>query len=98
MRKRLFFFVFPLIFSRVFAQQFNWAKSANGNGIDEGIAVSTDASGNVLMTGQFTSSVITFGSYTLTGSGNGSNVFVAKYNAAGNELWVRSSISSLQDY
>lgn len=62
-----------------------WAKSAGGIADDRGYGVTTDATGNVLVTGYFQSPTITFGTYTLTNSGN-YDVFIAKYDANGNIL------------
>jgi len=70
-----------------------WAKSADGTSDDRGLAVSTDAGGNVYVTGYFNSSSITFGTATLTigGAWSGANrdVFIVKYDASGNMLWAR---------
>jgi hypothetical protein len=79
------------------SQTFPWARSADGNGIDEGIAICNDATGNVLLTGQFTSSLLTFGTLTLSNT-SGSCVFLAKYDANGNPVWVRKAISTGYDY
>ncbi|MES2592480.1 MAG: SBBP repeat-containing protein [Bacteroidota bacterium] len=67
-----------------------WVKSAGGTGNDVGQSIFTDANGNVLVTGYFTSSSITFGTTTLTNT-NGQSLFVVKYDAAGNVLWAKSA-------
>ena len=69
---------------------FLWAVSAGGTLADEGYAIATDESGNVYITGSFWSmadSPATFGSHTLTSSGN-ADVFVAKLDSSGNFLWA----------
>ena len=85
----IFFLVFILlpVFSN--SQTWLWAKNAAGNG-GEGLSVSTDADGNVFVTGYFGGPTITFGSTTLTNAGN-ANVFLVKYDANGNVLWARSA-------
>ena len=67
-----------------------WAKSAGGTYTDSGNSISTDASGNSYITGSFFSPTITFGSTTLTNAG-GSDIFVVKYDGAGNVLWAKSA-------
>jgi len=73
-----------------------WARSAGGAGPKEGWGAATDGSGNVLVTGLFYTSA-SFGSTTLTSVGDG-DVFVAKYDTAGNVLWARSGGSASFDY
>ena len=67
-----------------------WAKSAGGTNTDVATAVTTDASGNVYMTGSFNSSVITFGSITLINTGNRC-MFLVKYDSLGNVVWAKSA-------
>jgi hypothetical protein len=71
-----------------------WAKSAVGPRFD--IYISTDASGNILVTGEFTSPTITFGATTLTNSGS-YDIFVVKYDPSGNVLWAKSVAGERQD-
>lgn len=73
-----------------------WAKSVGGTQIDQGFSVSADFGGNVFVTGFFNSSAITFGSTTLTKTGN-ANVFIAKYDANGNVLWAKCTAGTLND-
>jgi len=76
-----------------------WAKRAGGTESDEGNSVTTDASGNVYVTGYFSSPTITFGSTTLTNVGAGFNdFFIAKYDAAGTVLWAKSAGGDVYDY
>ena len=49
-----------------------------------------DNSGNVYMTGLFSSTSITLGNITLTNTG-GIDVFILKYDASGNVLWAKSA-------
>ncbi|MBI3500342.1 MAG: T9SS type A sorting domain-containing protein [Bacteroidetes bacterium] len=69
----------------------DWAKRAGGTDVDEGLSCSTDASGNIIATGYFVSSSITFGATTLTNAGNGSDMFIVKYAPNGNVLWAKSA-------
>ncbi|HKR03183.1 MAG TPA: T9SS type A sorting domain-containing protein [Bacteroidia bacterium] len=70
-----------------------WAKSAGGTGItsDGANCVSTDANGNVFMTGSFGSSTITFGTITLTNGGGGTRIFIVKYDSSGSVLWAKGA-------
>jgi hypothetical protein len=68
-----------------------FAKDAIGEAIGYGIA--TDAVGNIYVTGQFSSSSVTFGSYTLTNSG-ANDLFLVKYNSLGVVQWLRGAIGS----
>jgi hypothetical protein len=70
-----------------------WSKSAGGPNSDEANSVSTDASGNAYITGDFQSPNIAFGTTTLTNTGGGTitNVFITKYDLNGNVLWAKSA-------
>ncbi len=91
--KKLFFYSCLIMISilSVNAQTPNWqwAKSAGGTGSAFGLIVSTDAIGNVFMTGYFKSPTITFGTTTLTNAGS-NDIFIVKYDATGNVLWAKS--------
>jgi hypothetical protein len=56
-----------------------WALRTGGTDDDNGMSVAPDATGNIFMTGMFTSPVITFGSDTLHNSGGG-DYFLAVLN------------------
>lgn len=70
-----------------------WAKSAGDLGFDVGSAVTTDSNGNVYLSGQFSSSTITFGSTVLLQTG-ANNMFLVKYDSSGNVLWAKRSVSA----
>lgn len=74
-----------------------WAKSAGGDGIDYGYSITTDASGNIYVTGSFGGSGATFDTYTINNKG-GWDVFIAKYDTAGNCLWVKSAAGTGDDH
>ncbi|MEW6470257.1 MAG: T9SS type A sorting domain-containing protein [Bacteroidota bacterium] len=66
-----------------------WARAAGSAADDAATSVATDASGNVYVTGWFSGASIAFGSYTLVNASPGSgDIFLAKYDAAGNVLWA----------
>ncbi|HDP76053.1 MAG TPA: T9SS type A sorting domain-containing protein [Bacteroidales bacterium] len=73
------------------AQSFEWAKRMGGTGYDEGSSIAIDASGNVYITGEF-GGTADFdpgeGTYTLTSAG-GWDIFVSKFDSAGNFLWAK---------
>lgn len=64
-----------------------WAKKAGGTNYDYGNGIAVDTSGNVYVTGLFIGTV-SFGSLSITSITNDYDVFVAKYDANGNALWV----------
>lgn len=89
--KNIFFVVIYFLNCTVYAQHWDWAKSGNGTGTsnNKGSSVCVAVSGNVFVTGFFTSSTITFGSTTLTNTGS-ADIFIVKYDANGNVLWAKS--------
>ncbi|MCX6295102.1 MAG: T9SS type A sorting domain-containing protein [Bacteroidetes bacterium] len=69
-----------------------WAKSAGGTKNDTPFAISSDPSGNLLVTGSFVSASITFGTTTFTKSDStNGNIFVVKYNASGAVSWAKNA-------
>ncbi len=68
-----------------------WAKTFGGVDGDIGNGVAADASGNVYITGWYSSPTINFGTTTLTNAGSASSdMFIVKLNASGNEVWAKS--------
>ncbi len=74
-----------------------WAKSAGGTGDDKTHSIAVDAAGNSYVTGYFNSPSITFDSITLTSTAF-NDVFIAKYNAAGNVIWAKKAGGPGGDY
>ncbi|MEO8148652.1 MAG: T9SS type A sorting domain-containing protein [Bacteroidia bacterium] len=67
-----------------------WAKKAGGNGVEEAYSVCSDLVGNVYATGSFWSDSITIDNTTI-GKGGWANLYVAKFDASGNMLWLKSA-------
>lgn len=67
-----------------------WANGVGGSANESGMGVTVDASGNTYVTGQFSSSSITFGSTTLTNHG-GIDFYLVKYDPSGNVLWAKGA-------
>jgi type IX secretion system substrate protein/beta-propeller repeat-containing protein len=74
-----------------------WAKSAGGNNWDTGYCIASDLLGNVYVTGLFQSPTITFGNITLVNSSEWQDIFIVKYDPAGNVLWAKSAGGSGSD-
>ena len=72
-----------------------WAKGFGGNSFDIGIALATDHTNGVYITGTFRSDTLNFGSTSLYNSGTsgGTDIFIAKIDAAGNPIWAKSCVS-----
>ena len=70
---------------------FEWAKSTGGSDLDESYGMTTDAIGNVYVTGRFANTVdFDPGSGTFNVTSNGANdAFVQKLDSNGNFQWVR---------
>lgn len=72
-----------------------WLVQVGGIGHDESSDIAFDFQGNVYLTGWFTNSA-TFGSVNGAvniRTGIGETVFLAKYSAAGNLVWVRKGVT-----
>jgi hypothetical protein len=73
-----------------------WAKRAGGTAWDEGNGIFIDTTGNILLTGYFESSTISFGTTILSNQGS-SDIFIAKYDTSGNVLWAIRAGGTLAD-
>lgn len=90
-----------LIFNTVQSQtpSFEWAKKLGGTNVEEGMAITTDASGNSLSTGYFKGTVDFDpgpGTYTLSSYG-AEDVYVVKLDPLGNFIWACQLGGSLID-
>ncbi|HXB13778.1 MAG TPA: gliding motility-associated C-terminal domain-containing protein [Bacteroidia bacterium] len=98
MKKFILLFFFWVIAFSSYAQSWVWGRepipNPSGFGDPQGDhCVAADKLGNSYITGYFNGD-ISFGSYNLNASGNGNgDVYVAKYDKAGNVLWAKQSIS-----
>lgn len=89
--KKIMLIAFLAMTSFYEAQVWLWGKSGKGINPDAAYGVSTDPSGNVFIGGNFTSGVMSFGSYTLPVWPAGYNsAFIVKYSPNGNVLWAKS--------
>jgi hypothetical protein len=73
-----------------------WAKQSVGSYKDEATAVSVDAANNIYVSGVFSSASIAFGSNSVangTHDNYTNDVFIAKFDNNGNNIWVRGSTS-----
>lgn len=68
-----------------------WAKSGGGIYFEFVRAISVDKNENITIVGTFWSSVVTFGSYALTKTGN-IDVFIVQYDSSGQVLWAKNPI------
>jgi len=66
-----------------------WAKKYGDLDIYELTDITTNALGNIFITGYFNSSIATFGTDTLINSGS-ENTFLVKIDSSGNILWAKS--------
>ncbi len=68
-----------------------WATSAGANFSDKANGVTTDASGNVFVTGAFRGPTLVLGTTTLTNLFGSEDVFIVKYSPSGTVLWANSA-------
>jgi len=71
---------------------FIWAKSIGGTGDDRSRSIAVDTVGNIYITGEF-AGLVDFNpdtSTTLLNSHGDTDIFIQKFDAAGNFIWVKS--------
>lgn len=75
-----------------------WANRAGGTSDDQASSISTDSAGNSYVTGYFHSQSIAFGPDTLINTNNSADVFIVKYDPAGNAAWAKKAGGTNYDY
>jgi hypothetical protein len=71
-----------------------WARKGSGNSYEYSAGTTIDSNGDILVTGQFESGSLQFGSTSLTNTittWDDDNIFLVKYNSSGNVVWARSN-------
>jgi hypothetical protein len=77
-----------------------WEQTAIGQGNEDASAITTDSVGNVYVAGTFSGDTAWFGSTPIINKGSDvyfCDMFVAKYDALGNLIWVRTGGSNNND-
>jgi hypothetical protein len=72
-----------------YSQGWQWAKSSGGLNNDQGRAVCTDPSGNVIVAGGYAAPSMQIGTVTINSLGSG-DIYLAKYDPNGNVIWVQT--------
>ena len=73
-----------------------WGKGFGDTGLEIGNDVTVTMTNDIYVTGSFKSPVLTFSTYTLTNMG-GSDYFLIRYDASGNEIWAKSAGGNFDD-
>ncbi|WP_223643600.1 SBBP repeat-containing protein [Corallococcus sp. EGB] len=74
------------------AGNLQWVRQLGTTGADRATAVTTDADGNAYVAGT------TFGGFDFYTNAGGMDFFIAKYDAAGNRLWLRQNGTQMDDF
>lgn len=77
------------------AGTFLWAERAGGTSFESGLGIAANESGSVVVTGFFRGS-FTYGTSPLSSAGQ-SDIFIAKYDPAGNVSWAKQAGASDYD-
>ncbi|HEY4798691.1 MAG TPA: SBBP repeat-containing protein, partial [Bacteroidia bacterium] len=72
-----------------------WVRNGGGRGQDASFGIATDANGNSYICGYFTGTAV-FGNFKVTSAGY-SDIFVSKYDAGGNLIWIKTCGGAYQD-
>lgn len=97
---KCFFSIFSVCFilasaiNPLFAQSsipnFAWAKQTVGTANNTGTDITTDALGNIYITGYFEGNLV-LGTTTLTSISGSQDFYIAKFDPRGNVLWAKSA-------
>ncbi len=71
---------------------FQWVRQGGGQSYDYGYEVTTDNQNNIIVTGTY-EQFATFGPFTVQSGNPYGDIFVVKYDQAGNEQWVKTAIN-----
>ncbi|MFP2956791.1 SBBP repeat-containing protein [Myxococcus sp. 1LA] len=74
------------------AGNLQWVRQLGTAQMDRATAVAADAAGNVYVAGT------TFGGFDFYTNAGGIDFFIAKYDAAGNRLWLRQNGTQMDDF
>ena len=88
MFKKLMIAAFLLAPGLLLAQTFQWSKSIQSEGFDEGYDLVTDSAGNSYVAGQIEFDA-NFGNGIILSSAGIHDIFLAKYNPNGNLIWAK---------
>src|ERR1051326_7953155 len=93
--KKLLLFIFSCLSAGITCAQAHWLWAKDGDvGTNQGSeswSVAVDNSGNSYMAGYYEGATLTFGNLVLnSASPLYTDIFLSKYDAAGNLLWARS--------
>lgn len=81
--------------------EWQWAKQGGGLVDDWARCIAVDTSGNSYVAGYFKSPQITFGGFTIyneDSTGYNTDMFITKYDATGNVIWVKAAGGCGDDY
>jgi hypothetical protein len=73
------------------APPFRWAQLIGGPAAESGYNVVNDPEENFYVTGSQWSSTVAFGSNTAVNAGGAEDIFIAKFNKHGSNLWVQTA-------
>lgn len=88
-------FIFTLLCQPIFCQSWRWASNAGGSSTDEAERVAVDHIGNVYIVGKFSGN-FTYGNTNISSNGS-KDIFLAKYDSLGNNIWVKTAGGNLND-
>jgi hypothetical protein len=74
-----------------------WVRQAGGAGQDTPAGMAVDSLGNCFITGYFESPTLSFGTQNVVNTG-GVDLFVAKYDPDGTDLWAKSATGDANEY